>query len=89
MLTENEITEVLDILDGEYYSLGISSGHEALANLIGDFLDGFLDTTLEEWGVSRHEFHSTIFWLLAKRFLDDKRMWESHQIYTNRMRNKS
>ena len=81
MLTEADITEVMDILESEYYSLGITSGHEALANLISDFLDGHLDETFAEWGVSKHQFHAEIFWFLAKRMIDEKKMWQSYQHY--------
>lgn len=86
MLTQLDTDEILDILETEYYSLGITSGHEALANLLSDFFDGFLDSTLEEWGTTKHEFHTTLFWLLAKRFIDEKKMWQSHQHYYARKR---
>lgn len=81
MLTQEETNEIVDALENEYYSLGVSSGHEALANLLADFFDGFLEPTLEEWGTSKHEFHTTLFWLLAKRFMDSRKMWQSHQDY--------
>lgn len=83
MLTEQDRNEIVDILDEHYYSLGTPSGHEALAVLMSDFFEGFLDENLEEWGVTKHEFHSVIFWLLAKKWLDEKKMWEPHSTFYN------
>lgn len=75
------IHDIVDILDSEYYSIGISSGHEALANLISDFYDGHLDDFLTEQGSSKHEFHKIIFWVIAKKWIVEKKMWQSQQHY--------
>ena len=75
------IHEIVDILDEEYYSIGIVSGHEALANLLSDFFDGHLDNFLEEQGSSKHEFHKIIFWVLAKKWIVEGKMWQSQQHY--------
>lgn len=75
------IHDIVDILDGEYYSLGISSGHEALGNLLEDFFDGRLDDFLEEQGSSKHEFHKIIFYVLAKKFVVEGKMWKSQHDY--------
>lgn len=79
MLTEQDRKEIVDIIDENYYSMGMSSGHEALAVLISDFFDGHLDENLEEWGVTKHNFHTDIFWFVAKKWLDEKKMFQSHQ----------
>jgi hypothetical protein len=71
------IHEIVDILDEEYYSIGIVSGHEALANLLSDFFDGHLDNFLEEQGSSKHEFHKIIFWVIAKKWIVEGKMWQA------------
>lgn len=79
------IHEIVDILDGEYYSIGIVSGHEALANVLSDFFDGHLDNFLEEQGSSKHEFHTIIFWVLSKKWIAEGKMWTpQHHYYARR-----
>jgi hypothetical protein len=77
-MTEADTAEIVYILESEYYSIGIESGHEALANLLDDFFNHRLDENFIEWGTSRHEFHETIFWFLAKKLFDEGKMWQSH-----------
>ena len=76
-MTESDMKEILDVLEDEYYSIGITSGHEAIGNLLEDFFNGRLDDNLTEWGTSKHEFHTEIFWFLAKRWFDDGKLWKS------------
>ena len=72
MTSVNEnIHDIVDLLDNEYYSMGITSGHEALANLLDDFFSGKLDDFLIEQESSKHEFHKLIFWVLAKKWIDE------------------
>jgi hypothetical protein len=78
MTSPNEtIHSIVDLLDSEYYSLGIQSGHEAIANLLDDFFSGGLDDFLIEQGSSKHEFHKTIFWVLAKKWIAEGKMWQT------------
>lgn len=77
MSTNDEIYEIVELLDDEYYSLGTPSGHEATATLLDDFFSGRLDDFLIEQGSSKHEFHTTIFWVLTKKWISEGKMWQS------------
>jgi hypothetical protein len=80
MTSVNEnIHDIVDLLDNEYYSMGITSGHEALANLLDDFFSGKLDDFLIEQESSKHEFHKLIFWVLAKKWIEEGKMWQDQQ----------
>jgi len=80
MTSVNEnIHDIVDLLDNEYYSMGITSGHEALANLLDDFFSGRLDDFLIEQESSKHEFHKLIFWVLAKKWIEEGKMWQDQQ----------
>jgi hypothetical protein len=80
MTSPNEaIHEIVDLLDSEYYSIGITSGHEALANLLDDFFSGRLDSFLEEQQCSKHIFHKLIFWVLAKKWITEGKMWQDQR----------
>ena len=81
-----QVKEIVDTLDREYYSIGITSGHEALANVVSDFLDGYMDETLKEWNLSRKEFQKVIYWNLAKHFIFTKKMWKSHEEWYGKVR---
>lgn len=76
-MTNSEIYDLVEILDGEYYSIGVSSGHEAIATLLDDFFSDRLDGFLEEQGATKHEFHKVIFWVLAKKWIHEGKMWEA------------
>jgi hypothetical protein len=73
------VHEMVDLLDSEYYSIGITSGHEALANVLDDFFSGRLDSFLEEQGSSKHEFHKLTFWVLAKKWIAEGKMWQDQR----------
>jgi len=90
MSSVNEnIHDIVDLLDSEYYSIGITSGHEALGNLLEDFFDGRLDDFLEEQGSSKHEFHKLIFYVLARSLLWKARCGNHSKITTLRKRRSS
>jgi hypothetical protein len=78
-LSKTDTYDIVEILDSEYYSMGITSGHEALANVLDDFFAGNLDGFLEEQGTTKHEFHKTIFWVLAKKWISEGKMWQDQQ----------
>lgn len=78
MASVNEnIHDIVDLLDSEYYSLGVPSGHDAIATLLDDFFSGRLDDFLVEQGSSKHEFHKLIFWVLAKKWVEEGKMWQA------------
>jgi hypothetical protein len=78
MTSPNEnIHDIVDLLDEEYYSLGVQSGHDAIATLLDDFFSGKLDEFLVEQESSKHEFHKTIFWVLAKKWISEGKMWQA------------
>lgn len=78
MTSPNEnIHDIVDLLDSEYYSLGVPSGHNAIATLLDDFFSGRLDDFLVEQGSSKHEFHKLIFWVLAKKWFEEGKMWQA------------
>lgn len=77
MLTNDEIYDIVELLDDEYYSLGTPSGHDALATLLDDFFADRLNDFLEEQGASKHEFHKVIFWVLAKKWIHEGKMWQA------------
>lgn len=78
MTSPNEnIHDIVDLLDSEYYSLGVPSGHNAIATLLDDFFSGRLDDFLVEQGSSKHEFHKIIFWVLAKKWVEEGKMWQA------------
>ena len=78
MASVNEnIHDIVDLLDSEYYSLGVPSGHDAIATLLDDFFSGRLDDFLVEQGSSKHEFHKLIFWVLANKWVEEGKMWQA------------
>lgn len=82
------LTEMVELLDEEYYSIGIESGHEALGNLMEDFMAGRLDQNLAEWGCSKAVFPN-IFFAFAKSLHASGKIWKSHQEYYSYPRRKS
>lgn len=80
-MNNQRIHDMVDILDGEYYSIGVSTGHEALANMLSDFLDGHLDGFLHDNHSNHHEFSNIVFWVIAKKWLAEKKMWQAHHHY--------
>jgi hypothetical protein len=86
-LTRSNIYDIVEILDSEYYSMGITSGHEALANVLDDFLSGRLDGFLEEQGTNKHEFHKTIFWVLSKKWITEGKMWQDQKVWYELQKN--
>lgn len=77
-MTPEDREEILDILDSEFFSLGVQSGHNAYAYFIDTYLSGAMDSTLEEWGVTHGEFPQLAF-DLAKKWIDETKMWKSHE----------
>ena len=86
-LSNSDIYDIVEILDSEYYSMGITSGHEALANVLDDLLSGRLDGFLEEQGTSKHEFHKTIFWVLSKKWISEGKMWQDQKVWYELQKN--
>ena len=48
-------TEIADILESEYYSLGIESGSEAIINLLDDFYHHRFDGNIQEWQITNND----------------------------------
>ena len=82
------LSEIVEICDDEYYSIGIGSGHEALGNIMEDFMAGRLDQNLTEWGCSRVLFPN-IFFAFAKSLHSSGKIWKSHEEYYSPLRRKS
>jgi hypothetical protein len=80
-ISNTEIYDIVDILDTEYYSLGVTSGHEALASVLDDFFSGRLDDFLENQETTKHDFHKTIFWVLAKKWITEGKMWQDQKVW--------
>lgn len=64
-MNAQDTREIADILISEYYSLGVESGHEALASLLTDFYEGRLIETFHDWGVTSEMFRNEIFWRVS------------------------
>jgi hypothetical protein len=79
MTTQQEIKDIVELLDDEYYSLGTPSGHAGLATLLDDFFSDRLDEFLIEQGSSKQEFCSVIFYSLAKKWIREGKMWQDQQ----------
>jgi len=75
--TLTDFTDTADILDEEYYSIGIDSGHEALGNLLDDWFAGRLDEFLHENSVHAEDFPELLL-SIAKNWNDNGKMWKSH-----------
>jgi hypothetical protein len=86
-LSNSEIYDIVEILDSEYYSIGITSGHEALANVLDDFFSGRLDGFLEEQGTTKHEFHERLFWVLSKKWISEGKMWQDQKVWYELQKN--
>jgi hypothetical protein len=71
------IHDIVDLLDEEYYSIGVQSGHDAIATLLDDFFSDRLDEFLITQGSSKHEFHKIIFWVIAKKWIVEGKMWQA------------
>lgn len=74
--------ELVELLEGEYYSIGIKSGHEALANLLDDLSSHRLDDTLIEWGMEpTPDFYARILWNVGRSLMSAGKMWQSVEDY--------
>jgi len=76
VIEDDAWNEVIDILDKEYYSLGIESGIEALGNLLDDLYNHRFDQHLEEWGITSEEL-SFIIPLLFIKLQNEGKMYKS------------
>lgn len=79
MLTELDKKEITNILIGEYYSIGIESGHEAIGNLLSDYHAGNFVDTFVEWGMSEDEFRNEIFWMVSEWIYSEGAMFVSQE----------
>lgn len=83
MLYHEKLASVVDVLDNEYYSIGVSSGHEALATLLDDHLYGRLDDFLGGWGITDNEFRCSVFFTLVSRWIVQGKMHQPHAEWAN------
>ena len=81
-LDYGDIKEITDVLFEHYYSIGIKDGVEAVGNLIDDYLNGYLDDNLIEWGVVNKdgkvdhlEFRGIIFWSFVSELFDEEKLF--------------
>jgi hypothetical protein len=79
----NKHHEIVELFDEHYYSIGVRSGHEALANLLDDYFSGNLNSNLEEYGISDDEFRQVTFFRFVKNLLSEGKMFQSHEEYHN------
>jgi hypothetical protein len=69
MTTELQ-TDIMNILSENYYSLGVESGHEALANILTEFWNNQFDENFSDWGITEWDFMVIVF-SLAKKWSED------------------
>ncbi len=77
-MTTDIQNDIINILTENYYSLGVESGHEALANILTEFWNNQFEENLSDWKIGEWDF-MVIVWELAKRWNDEGRMWTSHE----------
>ena len=77
MTTELQ-TDIMDILSENYYSLGVESGHEALANILTEFWNNQFEENFSDWGIGEWDFMVIVF-ALAKKWSDEGKLWTSHE----------
>lgn len=80
MTPTDKQNEIMDIIDEHYYSLGIMSGHEAIASVILEFENHQFDENLLDWEITRSEFREIVF-MLTKRWQENGKLWLSHEEY--------
>ncbi len=72
--------DFVDEVAGDYYSIGIESGHEALGNLATDILLGRLNDQLAEFG-SAEQLGPKLFWQVTLKYAETKKTYTSVQKY--------
>jgi len=72
MTSKLKTTEIIEILNENYYALGIS-GAQAVADVWGEIAQGDFDTQCEEWGITMRELVSGVnawaLWLVGTQRL--------------------
>ena len=82
-ITGIKLNELLSLLDENYYSIGVRSGCEALAEVTDDFISGRLNGNLADWGISALEFKGVVFFALARKWFSEGKMYQSHEEWCN------
>jgi len=73
-----ELHELTQLIDEQYYSIGIRSGHEAMANLLDDLISRRLDQTLIDYGFDPNaSTYSKVLWTVSSMWLSQGKMWQS------------
>lgn len=53
------MTEIMDILEENYYTLG-ESGADAIVNIYDEIEAGYFDKQIAEWGITTHELYECV-----------------------------
>lgn len=79
----NRLLGLLSLLDEHYYSIGVRSGCEALAEITDDIVSGRLDQNFIEWEIDPMEFRAIVFFALARKWFSEGKMYQSHEEWRN------
>ena len=65
MVKKSQIFDIANILEENYYTLGVS-GADAIVNIYDEIDAGYFDEQMKEWGIDSHELYECVA-LLRKR----------------------
>lgn len=72
MTTKLKTTEIIEILNENYYTLGVS-GAQAVASVWGEIAEGYYGDQCDEWGITTRELVSAVnawaLWLVSTKRL--------------------
>lgn len=59
MATKSELLDIAEILEENYYVLGVS-GADAVVNVYDEIDAGYFDQQIVEWGITKHELFQCV-----------------------------
>lgn len=59
MATKSQLLDIAEILEENYYVLGVS-GADAVVNVYDEIDAGYFDDQIKEWGINMHELFQCV-----------------------------